>query len=286
MDAHFAIDAAATAYLARFGLGTQGKMLGISKMFQDRDLAVLQTQVAVSCLRPRGVLSGFLAVLPSVRRAVYVPPVGAKMTACEVRMRLAEEVWADGAILSAYWASNKQLVIDDILVWRGESLLRTPFVSRWEIHQANLCRAWQPDPLLQGCDIRFAEYMSLEELGQIVLGEREVVEFVLAEATGIRRLVWVPTREEAASASQQRGGGEEDVGVSAHTTDHLIARRETAVGPDIYSLWRSATEKLPGWALVRTLAVSKALRAVTAEEIRVKTTWNKMFERHEVVGII
>ncbi len=261
---------AAQAYLTRFGWGAQGKSLGITRMFQEADVAALKSLKAVAALRPRGVLSGFLVIAPPSPQTptpicAFFPPVTGKQQPFVIRMRLAETLAKEGAIFSAY-SDNGDIVLEDVLAWRGKALFQTAgFEERWR-RVGEMLEMWVADEALQGCGIRFMEYMSLAELMALQeLGERQVVEFVpLAAAT--KRMVWVPTEESAKT-----------------TVWH--ARREALVGPDIFSLWSDKGEKQPHLGLVRTLATSKMLRLHPVDEFRVNAAWNKMFERWEILGI-
>jgi hypothetical protein len=259
--------AAAQAYLTRFGWGAQGKSLGITRMMQDADVAALKSLKAVASLRPRGVLSGFLVIAPATPAhptpvAAFLPPITGKQQPFAVRMRLDPVLQKEGAIFSAY-SDNGDIVIEDVLVWRGKALFQTAdFATRWD-YVGDLLEMWAPDNALQECGIRFSEYMALGELKEPA--ERQVVEFVPV-APNMKRMVWVPTEE----------------GAKATT---WIARRETLVGPDIFSLWSEKGEKQAQLALVRTLAVSKALRLHPVDEFKVHSAWNRMFERWEILGI-
>jgi hypothetical protein len=259
--------AAAQTYLTRQGWGAQGKSLGITRMFQEADVAALKSLKAVAALRPRGILSGFLVVAPPTPAhptptAVFLPPVTSKQQPFVVRMRLAAPLQKEGAIFSAY-SDNGDIVVEDVLVWRGKALFQTAdFATRWGC-VGDLLEMWVPDNVLQGCGIRFSEYMALGELKEP--GERQVVEFV-PMAPNTKRMVWVPTEEAA-------------------KTTTWIARRESLVGPDIFSLWSEKGEKQNHLALVRTLGVSKVLRVHPVDEFKVQTAWNRMFERWEILGI-
>jgi hypothetical protein len=63
----------------------------------------------------------------------------------------------------------------------------------------------------------------------------------------------------------------------------FVAKRETLLGPDVFSVWRDG-EKL-GLALVRTLAISKALRLAKEDSIGIKAIWNKQFEKWEIQAL-
>jgi hypothetical protein len=262
-NSNMSAEAEATRYIAKFGWGTQGRMLGLSKMFQDSDLQQLKKQKLVATSRPRGVLSGFLAVVPSLRASVWIPPVAGKMTPRILRMRFSDTVLREGAVFSCYWeqTSKSTLVLEDLLAWKGQSLWQTQtFAQRWATMKT-VCDEFRPDPVLQGFQIRLAEYTSLQQLQPPT--DSEVVEFV-PNAANSKRLIWLPVQE-------------------THAKTTFLAKRESLIGPDIFTLWRGETRV--GMATVRTLAMSRALALAKGDAFEVQTTWNKMFERHEIVGI-
>lgn len=277
---------AATRFLSYADLGPQGKMWGISKMFQDRDVVMLKSKKAVTTIRPRGVLSGFLAILPSLQTAVYVPPAGGRMPATLVRLRLSDEVWQQGAILSCYW-DDGVLVLEDILQWGSKrSWASKSFEARWGEDMQAFCDAWMPDPVLAGHEIRLAEYSALDQLESQTPLPHQVVEFIWAEDVGMRRFIWVPDRStNGTGASAECETGKQEGIQQQQQQQILLARREASTGPDIFSLWSLKGERLPQIGLVRTLAVSRVLRVHGEDEFYVSTTWNKMFERHEILGI-
>lgn len=249
-------------------------MLGISKILQDVEF--LKTTKCVASFRPRGVLSGFLVIAPALHgTAVFVPPMGAKMPPRVFRMRLAPEVFRDGGAIFSAHIQGGEVVIEDILMYKGARLFQTMgFQERWTGPLAKFNDEWAPDDVMQGgVRIRYTEYVSVAEAcGALVEGGREgqVVEFVPLAGANVRRHVWIPMEEVAAK----------------HV---MTARRESALGPDIYTLVGAAAGSGASGggaiALVRTLAISRALKLVGRDEFRVEVAWNKMFERQEIVGI-
>lgn len=257
------MEASAVQFLAKYGWGSQGRILGISRMFQENDVAFLKKTQCLVSYRPRGILSGFLAIIPSLQMCVYIPPLGGKTSARQVRMRLSHELLRDGAILSCFW-DGADLVLEDVLMWRGTHLWQTTtFQNRWNIYMKEFTSQYQPDDVLQGHIIRFTEYMSLEQLQKPE--NRDVVEFI-PNTPNNKRLVWVPTEESELKSFEEH-----------------IVRREAAIGPDIFSVWSPTAERL-GIAYIRTLAVSRLLRLHAAQEFKVQTQWSKIFERHEIMG--
>jgi hypothetical protein len=56
------------------------------------------------------------------------------------------------------------------------------------------------------------------------------------------------------------------------------------MGPDVFSVWRG--EERLGLGLVRTLAISKALRLANLDEIQVVAEHNKQFDKWEIKSVI
>lgn len=254
----------ANQYLGKFGWGAQGRMLGLSRMIQDNDINTIKKGKYVVSFRPRGVLSGFLVILPSSQMSLYIPPIAGKTSARQLRLRVSESLLQNGAILSCYWDAN-ELVMEDILVWKGQPIWQSiSFEERWNTYMKSFCAEWQPDTLLQNCKIRPAEYISLDQFQ--TFSENDVVEFI-PSAPNSKRLIWLPTIE------------------SSEQTTTMWAQRESSIGPDIFSLWKSKNIERQGIGYVKSLAMSRALRLHKANEFHVKTVWNRRFERHEIVDI-
>ena len=257
----------AEEYMGKYGWGPRGRHIGLSRMFGVSDKSAIAATNMVVSVRPRGILSGFLVIVPCTGYAMYIPPVASKMPPFRVRLRIPESVWDNGAVISAYLRKDRRLVLEDILVWQGKPVWNTTgFSERWKLMAAFL-ESWHSDKALQGLHIEPAIYMSLTSITEP--NEHSVLEFVPL-APNQKRLIWMPS---ATQREQPKTSG---------TT--LVAKRETAMGPDVYSVWRSE-EKL-GLALVKTLAISRALRTANLAEIPIEAVWNKGFDKWEILKII
>lgn len=253
------------AYAGTNGWGARGKFIGISRMLNDSDVTHIQNNKMVTSTRPRGIISGFLVVPPNLGYAVYLPPVAAKMGPQKIKLRISDEIIQNGAIFSAYLTKTddvKTLVIEDVLVWGTQPLwFVKKFEERWSILENFLKKHFQQDTLLQGCTLAVAHYNSLANT--VEPDAKHVLEFVPNQA-GQKRLIWMKPKEEAVSSV-------------------LTARKETAAGPDVYSIYKDGQKV--GQALVRTLAVSRMLRAafVDKTEAPVNAEFNKQFEKWEII---
>lgn len=268
--------AATEEYVGNNGWGARGKTLGISRMYSENgaDKALIRKEKVVASLRPRGILSGFLAVVPNLGYAVYLPPIAAKMGPQRLRLRLSPAVLKDGAIFSAYFNKTKQLVIEDVLTWQGSPVWHTkPFKERWERIIADFATNHFKSMLeLQGTEIVLAQYTSVNQAQGHEPDANHVVEFVLNSAN-TKRIIWIPPKVEPATQAVKE---------TVSDTDVFKVKKE--MGPDVYSVWRG--EERLGLGLVRTLAISRALRLVNLDEIQVIAEHNKQFDKWEIKSVV
>jgi hypothetical protein len=269
--------AAAEEFIGKHGWGARGHNLGISRMFGTGDKMTLVRNSMAVTLRPRGVLSGFVAVVPGAG-VVYIPPIAAKVPPQRIRLRISDTLRAEGAVFSAYLTRDSpcRLVLEDILVWRGEAVWKSkPFSERWNNLMAEfVAEHFRADSELQGCDIELARYLSPQTIGEP--SEKEVVEFI-PESAGSKRLIWMPPRTTIIVKPA----------MESEKSASFTVRKEAGMGPDVYAIYNADTRL--GLALIRTLAVSKALRLAvskTSEPVPVRAEHNKAFDKYEVLEVI
>ncbi len=287
----------AEEFCGAYGWGARGKYIGISRMFSDSDKQHISRGKVFGSTRPRGILSGFLVIAPSLRYAVYLPPIAAKVGPQRIRMRISEFLQTSGAIFSAFMTRDKRLIIEDVLVWDKHPVwLTTPFEKRWNTIMAQFVKQeFINDNGIQGFTIELAKYVPIAQLTEP--DAHTVLEFI-PDAPNHKRLIWIPQKN---TESNQPIVQTEDVKEIPNTvlssTDHVqkpkttivshgpkYIRREIAMGPDVYSVWEKETKTRLGLALIRTLAISRLLRTDSAEEIDVKAEWNRQFEKWEITG--
>ena len=270
--------AAAEEYVGNSGWGARGKTLGISRMYSENgaDKALIRKEKVVASIRPRGILSGFLAVVPNLGYAVYLPPIAAKMGPQRLRLRLSPQVLAEGAIFSAYFNKTRQLVIEDVLTWQSAPVWHTKqFRERWERIVADFAtNHFKPMLELQGTEIVLAKYTSVNQVQAQEPDANHVVEFVLNGAN-TKRIIWIPPKTEPTPVTQP---AKETI----PGADIFKVKKE--MGPDVFSVWRG--EERLGLGLVRTLAISKALRLANLDEIAVVAEHNKQFDKWEIKSVI
>jgi hypothetical protein len=278
----------ATLYLKTHGWGTSG----IGRLLSETDLPLIRHREAVVGKRPRGILSGFLVVVPGGPTA-WIPP--ALNSVIPVRMRLREDLRLGGCIASAY-AHEGEYVVEDMLVWKDEPVFYCKaFPERWA-HVREFFGALKHDTVLQGGRLRAATYWLPSAI--IVPDAHSVVEWV-PYAPHQKRLIYVservpqvrpekavrPVLSERAERTERAEKTERTVAVRKVEPIHEVVARKDLAGPDVFQLWRGTSHL--GQALVRTLAVSKALRTFSPDnqDIPVTVELNKAFSKWEITGV-
>jgi len=256
-------------------MGSSKKHVGVCRLFSEGDAPLIRVKEAVIGVRPRGILSGFLVIVPDSKgTATFIPnSLSANNGSHSFRLRLHQDIRTTGCIASAYM-NKDELVVEDMLVWKDEpAFYCKTFPERWAYVQ-QFFSALSPDPALQRCRIRAAIYSLPTSV--VSPPPYSVVEWV-PFAPNQRRLIMVPEREAPVSKVSEKKIIEKKVPIE----EPVLARRD-AVGPDVYQLWRGTSHL--GQALVRTMAVSKALRLCPGDAIPVKVEYHKAFSKWEIVG--
>jgi len=268
----------AEEYIGRFGWGASGRM-GIGRMFTEQDKLTMAKDNVVASLRPRGILSGFLAVVPKLGHAVFLPNPSSKLRPIRLRMRLTDTILKDGAIFSAYLARDNTLTVEDVIVWGKQTIwTKHTFNERWTQYMNPFFQGFRQDTELQGgITIRPSELRTLQSL--VEPNDNQIIEFI-PNAANTKRILWIPSKTVTNSVVPSTTATASTA--TASTAYH--AKKETTMGPDVYSVWKG--EERLGIALVRTLEISRALRLAKQENIRIQAEWSKQFEKWEIKSIL
>lgn len=260
-------------FIGKYGYGARGRHIGISRMFHENDILNIKSGKFVATYRPRGILSGFLAIVPQLGYAVFLPPIAAKIQPLRIRLRVSDELLQSGAVFSAYMTREKKLILEDVLVWKHTVVWSLySFEQRWNIYMKQFVeKECMSDPEFQTIPIALAQYQSLASVVEPPTGT--VLEFVPNHA-GKKRLIWMHPKVPHSQIA---------VGPETATRDTWIAKKEP-LGPDVYTIYKN-TEKL-GTALIRTLGISRALRNAEKTEIPVRAEFNKTFDKWEITEVI
>ena len=304
---------AAEQYLASFGLGQQqalmlethastlgvGKVrpLRLSRLLQDADLSVIRSNQGSMAVRPRGVMSGFLVIQEF--HSMYVPFKGRPE---QVRLRVSDDM-RKGTVLMAY-KQQQGLVLEDVIVWKGGLVWTSKtFPERWFLLNKFFTNHATLDQALQRMSIRPVTFV--QPTAAPAFDAKSVLEWI-PHAPGQRRLLFVPNGEDIAPVqiepvltlqtvvTERLRSVLTSLPVLAQTTaapkpqstqsvgTTILAKRDPS-GPDVFQLWRGS-ESL-GMALIRTMAISKALRLAKGEEIPVEAVLNNKFHKWEIINV-
>jgi hypothetical protein len=244
-------------------------------------------------IRPRGVMSGFLVIQEFC--STYVPFKGRPE---QVRLRVSEEM-RKGTVFMAY-RQQQTLVLEDVLVWKGGLVWTSKtFPERWFLLNTFFTNHVALDPAFQRLSVKPVTFV--QAAAPPAFDSKSVLEWI-PHAPGQRRLLFVPNGEEvvpvepvalqsvvverlraamtlptvASPPLQVRPQVTQSVGTT------ILAKRDPS-GPDVFQLWRGS-ESL-GMALIRTMAISKALRLAKGEEIPVEAVLNNKFHKWEIINV-
>lgn len=272
--------AAAESYIASYGWGASGKHMSIGRILADNDVAHLSRGRYFTATRPRGLLSGFLAIVPNdTGRGVFLPNPLARTAPMVLRLRLSDAVRAQGAVFSAYVTKDRQVYVEDVLVWNQTPVWSTrTFSDRWEMLRSFFADHFTQDEALQGgAKVCPVVYGTLHDIQQTPPMPNTVVEFV-PNAPAQKRFIWLVPAAAPAQAP---------AAAPAAAVAPMLAKKDTGAGPDVYSVWRG--EERLGQALVRTLAVSRALRLAMSDAsiaVPVRGEWNAQFGKIEILAVV
>jgi len=235
------------------------------RVWTATDATFVSSRTFYAGTRPRGVLSGlFVITVPSA--PAHFHSMGASTP---IRIRLNDSFYTEGGGPTVFLAYEHEdsIMLEDVLVWKGREVWSCEtFRARWEYFDTFL-KEWAPDSLLQGFKIMIAAYTSLASMKPP--GDGRLIELIPNQARQKRLILMLEAGLVATSAVVE-----------------WIATRETARGPDVYSVMKKGSTESEGIACVQSLAVSRALRLVKEETFRVECTWHERFKKWEITGVI
>jgi hypothetical protein len=241
-------------------------------------------------------MSGFLVIQELC--STYVPFKGRSE---QVRLRVSEEM-RKGTVFMAY-RQQQTLVLEDVLVWKGGLVWTSKtFPERWFLLNKFFTNHVALDPAFQRLSVKPVTFV--QPTAPPAFDSKSVLEWI-PHAPGQRRLLFVPNGEEVVPVEpvalqsvvverlrtamtlptvptvvspplQVRTQATQSVGTT------ILAKRDPS-GPDVFQLWRGS-EAL-GMALIRTMAISKALRLAKGEEIPVEAVLNNKFHKWEIINV-
>jgi len=229
------------------------------RLWTATDATFLSTRTFYAGTRPRGVLSGLFVITTLSEPAQFHSISGVR----DVRLRLNDVFYEEGSTVFLAYEHDDTLMLEDVLVWKGKNVWNSEaFQTRWDLF-AEFLKEYTSDLTLQGIKLSIAVYTSLKDMK--VPPEGYIVEFILNQSRQKRLIVMLEAE------------------VAKDIT--WMATRETARGPDVYSVAKAGSSESEGIACVQSLAVSRALRLRKDDSFRVNCKWHERFKKWEIVEV-
>jgi len=244
--------------------------------------------------------SGYLVFLPNTP-VVWIDEQFKQ--SYKVQMRVSSTVYEKKTVLIASLNQVDSLLrLEDAWIVSGENLRNNPFTQRWNSLLEFFCILYKQDSALQqGLRIEPAIYEPLTYLKDIPLPH-----VILAQGENDRRLrvqLVQPAHDRKAAAAPAAAPARAAARAPApaprppprpqrlpvtSATSGASGTQAIAVAhpeyPDTYDLYMDGVKK--GYAAVQDLDLSKRLKAVATNEIRVKIEWNPEFSMYEINDIL
>ena len=272
--------------------------LRLSRLLQEADLSIIRSNQGSMAVRPRGVVSGFLVIQEFC--STHVPFKGRPE---QVRLRVSDDM-RKGTVFMAY-KTPQGLVLEDVIVWKGGLVWTSKtFPERWFL----LNKFFMNHVTLDAAFQRLKPVTFAQSTAAPAFDAKSVLEWI-PHAPGQRRLLFVPNGEaepalQSVVVERLRSAIAPPTPVTVNTVTNsttpsitvarpqtpatqsvgttILAKRDPS-GPDVFQLWRGS-ESL-GMALIRTMAISKALRLAKGEEIPVEAVLNNKFHKWEIINV-
>ena len=230
--------------------------------------------------------TGLVVVWPAMKCCIYMSGDAPTQKRPEprvalLRIRIDPQFLSDDTGLTVFsatlFSSTRRLVLDDTLIWKGRRVIETEtFSKRW-----NRAVQWVEhycllDPrLMGGIEIEMARWEPLDQLRPEQSWE------IQPDEVGRKRFLWIANHGAPCAPVQ-----DPPPICSAPTLEAgpLVAKAVRDVGPEQWILTSGDGTSL-GKALIRTLAVSTAMRSVKNEAVHVEVSWNSVFGKWEILGI-
>lgn len=237
------------------------------------------------------VRSGLVVVWPAMKCCVYISGDAPTQKRPEprvalLRIRIDPQFLSDDVGLTVFSATlssaTRRLVLDDTLLWKGRRIFETEtFSKRW-----NRAVQWVEhycllDPrLMGGLEIEMARWEPLDSLRPEKSWELQ------PDEVGRKRLLWIANYSSQESETEKVPQTVASFAPSAPVleTGPLVAKATRDSGPEQWLL-EAGDGKSLGKALIRTLAVSSVLRSAKTDGLRVEVSWNRGFQKWEILGL-
>ena len=248
-------------------------------------------------LLPEG-QAGFLVFLPKMP-VIWIDEQLKK--SYKLNMRVSSHVYEKSSLFIASLNMNDSLLrLEDVWVYSGKNIRQSPFSQRWETLLDFFAVSFKQDTMLQGINVKTAEYYSLASIKDwdfktlhnyiICQGEKSQRRFRVQLKPNDAR----PVEERRPVQQKEKRIVEERRPVQEKRTveERKPVQENTATAiphpdyPDTYNLFMNGVKK--GYAAVQDIELSKKLKQANLQgkEMQVTVEWNSEFSMFEICDLI
>ena len=248
-------------------------------------------------LLPEG-QAGFLVFLPKMP-VIWIDEQLKK--SYKLNMRVSSHVYEKSSLFIASLNMNDSLLrLEDVWVYSGKNIRQSPFSQRWETLLDFFAVSFKQDTMLQGINVKTAEYYSLASIKDwdfktlhnyiICQGEKSQRRFRVQLKPNDAR----PVEERRPVQKKEKRTVEERRPVQEKRTveERKQVQENTATAiphpdyPDTYNLFMNGVKK--GYAAVQDIELSKKLKQANLQgkEMQVTVEWNSEFSMFEICDLI
>ena len=251
--------------------------------FQSKHVPALKRNMWFALKRPADrSRSGLLCVWKEQKCCVFLPSDN-KRKPILLRLRVDPQFFSAGLTVFVATLSSKarRLWVEDVWMWKGRDVFtEESFTSRMGLMAQWIGTYCIADArLIGGVEMEAAAWTSLS-----AVTPDGIWEFQQDEANR-RPLLWIPNHRSLEASVSAPAPVQTNESVIEHVGGGaVIAIGTKGAGPDQWNLTSSDGVSY-GMALIRKLAISTALRAITTGVVRMEVEWVPGFNKWEVRGL-
>ena len=207
-------------------------------------------------------------------------------------MRVSSHVYEKSSLFIASLNMNDSFLrLEDAWLYSGKNIRQSPFSQRWETLLDFFAVSFKQDTMLQGINVKAAEYYSLASIKEwdfktlhnyiICQGEKSQRRFRVQLKTNDTRPVQEKEKEKTRPVQEKEKEKEKALG--KENTATAIPHPDY---PDTYNLFMNGVKK--GYAAVQDIELSKKLKQANLQEkgMQVRVEWNSEFSMFEICDLI
>jgi len=237
-------------------------------------------------LLPEG-QAGFLLFLPKMP-VIWIDEQLKK--SYKLNMRVSSHVYEKSSLFIASLNMNDSFLrLEDVWVYSGKNIRQSTFSQRWETLLDFFAVSFKQDTMLQGINVKTAEYYSLASIKEWDF--KTLHNYIICQGEKAQRRFRVQLKANDARPVQEKEKEKEKPRlVQEKRSEQQKENTATAIPhpeyPDTYNLFMNGVKK--GYAAVQDIELSKKLKQANLQdkEMQVRVEWNSEFSMFEICDLI